>query len=164
MGSSENKRVAVLMKSRKRYSLCRQKASNIRPAADCQATARKLPPIGKQCFARAKPHPSQMDCDSSSTSYLDRQSRNAAAQLRRGNWLGEQKLRLPNKRQVSCRRFALVLGSAVGATRLITLVHASPRILRHPISDARGIANILQQTRVLVEKPMAGIAQVLVPG
>lgn len=90
-------------------------------------------------------------------------SQNAAAQLRRGKWLAEGKLRLPDERQVSCRSFALGLGSAVDATvtRVVTLVHASPRILRHPISKARGIANV-QQTGV--ETAMAGFAQALVPG
>ncbi|KAL7947182.1 hypothetical protein V8C42DRAFT_316954 [Trichoderma barbatum] len=53
-----------------------------------------------------------------------------------------------HKRQASCRRLAQVLGSAVGATRVVTLVHASPRILRHPISDARGNAYKPEQRRL----------------
>lgn len=62
---------------------------------------------------------------------------NVAAQSCRGNWLAEKVLRLP-KKQASCRSFAQVLGSAVGTTR-VTLVHASPRIYRRPISETRGI-------------------------
>ncbi|KAH8121714.1 hypothetical protein LI328DRAFT_157992 [Trichoderma asperelloides] len=78
----------------------------------------------------AKPQPSQMACDISTASM-----RNVAAQLCRGNWLAERMLRLP-KEQASCRSFAQVLGSAVGTTRVVTLVHASPRIYRRPISEA----------------------------
>ncbi|KAL6902875.1 hypothetical protein GGI43DRAFT_323868 [Trichoderma evansii] len=71
---------------------------------------------------------------------------NVAAQLCRGNWLAEEMLRLP-KKQVSCRSFAQVLGSAVGTTRVVTLVHASPRIYRRPISEARDIPYKLEQRR-----------------
>lgn len=40
-----------------------------------------------------------------------------------------------------------MLGSAVGTTRTVTLVHASPRIYRRPISEARGIPYKLEQRR-----------------
>lgn len=84
---------------------------------------------------------------------------NVAAQLCRGNWLADKMLRLP-KKQASCRSFAQVLGSAVGTTR-VTLVHASPRIYRRPISEARGIPYKPEQRR---KKSWADIttAQVLV--
>lgn len=38
-----------------------------------------------------------------------------------------------------------MLGSAVGTTRVVTLVHASPRIYRRRISEARGIPYKLEQ-------------------
>lgn len=89
----------------------------------------------------AKPQPSQMACGILTTSIG-----NVAAQLCRGNWLAEEMLRLP-KKQASCRSFAQVLGSAVGTTQVVTLVHASPRIYRRPISEARGIPYKLEQRR-----------------
>lgn len=89
----------------------------------------------------AEPQPSKMAYGISNASIG-----NVAAQLCRGNWLAEKMLQLP-KKQASCRSFAQVLGSAVGTTRVVTLVHASPRIYRRPISEARGIPYKLEQRR-----------------
>jgi hypothetical protein len=99
----------------------RLKWQSFRNFAKCDT----CPPRSLEVQVDAKPQPSKMAYGISTASIG-----NVAAQLCRGNWLADKKLRLP-KKQASCRSFAQVLGSAVGTTR-VTLVHASPRIYRRP--------------------------------